>query len=102
MFEETNALLACSDLFHHNGDVEPVTKADIAGRFRQMLVECQQGPLARHLPRRQHTEPTLNRLAALKPHIVATTHGFTFIGDGAHAIRDLAQAGREILGPPID
>ena len=45
LFEETQGTLLCSDLFHQNGDVEPSTSADVVGRFKQMLVEYQQGPL---------------------------------------------------------
>ena len=67
LFEETQGTLLCSDLFHQNGDVEPSTSADVVGRFKQMLVEYQQGPFAHYLPYTPYTEPTLQRLAALKP-----------------------------------
>jgi hypothetical protein len=35
LFEETQRVLFCSDLFTHNGDVEPITEGDILGRARQ-------------------------------------------------------------------
>ena len=97
LFEETQGTLLCSDLFHQNGDVEPSTSADVVGRFKQMLVDYQQGPLANYLPYTPHTEPTLQRLAALKPRTLATMHGSTFIGDGERAIADLAQAMKDVL-----
>ena len=88
----------CSDLFHQNGDVEASTSADVVGRFKQTLVEYQQGPLAHYLPYTPNTEPTLQRLAALKPRTLAAMHGSTFVGDGAQALADLAQAMRDVLG----
>ena len=98
LFEETSGTLLCSDLFHQTGDVEPSTSADVVGRFKQTLVEYQQGPFANYLPYTAYTEPTLQRLAALKPRTIATMHGSTFVGDGAQAITDLAQVIREVLG----
>lgn len=98
LFEETQATLLCSDLFHQNGDVEPSTYSDVVGRFRQMLLDYQKGPFANYLPYTSHTEETLKRLAALKPKTLATMHGSTFIGDGEHALEDLAMAMKEVLG----
>ena len=98
LFEETQSTLLCSDLFHQAGDVEPTTSADVVGRFKQTLVEYQQGPLAHYLPYTPNTEPTLQRLAALKPRTLAAMHGSTFVGDGAQALADLAQAMRDVLG----
>ena len=98
LFEETQGTLLCSDLFHQNGDVEPSTSADVVGRFKQMLVEYQPGPFAHYLPYTPYTEPTLQRLAALKPRTLATMHGSTFVGDGSQALADLAQVMKEVLG----
>jgi flavorubredoxin len=97
LFEETHGTLLCSDLFHQNGNVEPSTSSDVVGRFKQMLADYQQGPFANYLPYTNHTEPTLKRLAALKPRTLATMHGSTFVGDGERAIADLAQAMRDVL-----
>ena len=97
LFEETHGTLLCSDLFHQNGDVEPSTSADVVGRFKQLLVEYQQGPFAHYMPYTPYTEPTLQRLAALKPRTLATMHGSTFVGDGERALADLAQVMKEIL-----
>ena len=38
------------------------------------------------------------RLAALRPHTLATMHGSVYAGDGAQALHDLAQVFREVLG----
>lgn len=98
MFEQTQGLLLCSDLFHQNGDVEAITESDVVGRFKDMLVEYQQGPFAHYLPYASHTQHTLNRLAKLRPQILATMHGSTYVGDGAEALGRLAAAMEEVLG----
>ena len=98
LFEETQGTLFCSDLFHQNGDVEPSTSADVVGRFKQTLVEYQQGPLANYMPYTPYTESTLQRLARLKPKTLAAMHGSTFVGDGAKALTDVAQVIKEVLG----
>ena len=97
LFEENQGTLLCSDLFHQNGDVEPSTSTDVVGRFKQTLVEYQQGPLANYMAYTPYTDSTLQRLAALKPRTLATMHGSTFVGDGAQALTDLAQVIKEIL-----
>ena len=86
LFEETQGTLFCSDLFHQNGDVEPSTSADVVGRFKQTLVEYQQGPLANYMPYTPYTESTLQRLAALKPRTLAAMHGSTSFGDGVQVL----------------
>ena len=98
LFEETQGTLFCSDLFHQLGDIEASTSADVVGRFEQALLEYQQGPLANYMPYTPLTEPTLERLAALKPRTLAAMHGSTFVGDGARAIGDLAQVLKNVLG----
>jgi flavorubredoxin len=98
LFEETQGTLLCSDLFHQNGDVEPSTSSDVVGRFKETLVEYQQGPLANYMPYTPYTDSTLQRLAALEPRTLAAMHGSTFVGDGAQALTELAQVIREILG----
>jgi flavorubredoxin len=97
LFEETHGTLLCSDLFYQSGDVEPSTSSDVVGRFKQTLADYQKGPLANNLPYTNQTEPTLKRLASLKPRTLATMHGSTFVGDGERAIADLAQAIRDVL-----
>jgi flavorubredoxin len=97
LFEESQGTLLCSDLFHQNGDVEPSTSADVVGRFKQTLIEYQQGPFANYMPYTPYTDSTLRRLAALKPRTIATMHGSTFVGDSTKALGDLALVLKEVL-----
>jgi len=99
LFEETERTLLCSDLFHQEGDVEPMTESDVIGRCRKTLVEYQQGPLANYMPYCTLTDATLQRLAALQPKRLATMHGSVYVGDGSKALQDLAVVWREVLGP---
>lgn len=97
MFEETQGTLLCSDLFTHQGNVEPQTTLDVVGRFRDGLIRDQQGPFANAYPYTPQTGETLRRLAALNPKTLALMHGSTFTGDGKRALEDLATAMQEIL-----
>jgi flavorubredoxin len=97
MFAEIHRTLLCSDLFHHAGDVEPLTESDLVGRARQTLVQYQAGPFADYMPYTENTGPIINGLADLKPKTIATMHGSTFVGDGERALRDLALMMRETL-----
>jgi flavorubredoxin len=98
LFEETQGTLFSSDLFHQNGEVEPLTRSDVIDRARQTLMDYQAGPLANYMPYTQHTDKILQRLADLHPQTIATMHGSAFAGDGDRAIRDLAIVLREVLG----
>ena len=98
MFEETQRTLFCSDLFHHYGDVEPLTAGDIVGRTRQALLDMQKGPFAYYLPYTAQTRCIFERLAGLDPKTLAVMHGSSFSGDGAQALRDLAEVIRETSG----
>ena len=98
LFEETQGTLFCSDLFHQNGEVEPLTQSDVIDRVRQTLIEYQASPLANYIPYTPHTNGILQRLADLQPQTIATMHGSTFSGDGERAIRDLAIVLHEVLG----
>ncbi|MGH7807781.1 MAG: MBL fold metallo-hydrolase, partial [Thermodesulfobacteriota bacterium] len=71
MFEESNQTLLCSDLFHHFGDVEPLTESDIVGRTRKALQDMQKTPFAYYVPYTPQTDRILQRLAALKPKTLA-------------------------------
>ncbi|PMB52925.1 MBL fold metallo-hydrolase [Fischerella thermalis CCMEE 5201] len=97
-FEEEHKTLLSSDLFHQNGNVEPLTESDIMERVRKTLVDYQSGLFANYMPYTQHTKQTLHRLAGLQPKTIAIMHGSTFIGDGECALRDLATVMREVLG----
>lgn len=90
MFEETNGVLFCSDLFHQNGDTEPLTTSDLVEAARDTIVEYQKGPLANYMPYTKSTDGELKRLAELKPRVLAAMHGSAFEGDGAQALNDYA------------
>jgi flavorubredoxin len=98
MFEETNGTLLSSDLFHQNGNVEPLTESDVIERVRKTLVDYQAGLFANYLPYTKHTDSILQNLADLKPRTIAPMHGSAYAGDGERAIRDLAGVMREVLG----
>ena len=97
LFEENSATLLCSDLFHQNGAVEPITESEIVSRFKETLIECQQGPFANYLPFTSKTEQMLKRLADLEPKTIATMHGSTYVGDGKTAINELSQVLKDVL-----
>lgn len=98
LFEEVTRTLLCSDLFTHEGDVEPITESDVVDRAKRSLVDGQKGPFANAYPYTPLTEPILNGLADLQPNRLALMHGSSFAGDGGKALRDLATVMREVLG----
>jgi len=101
-FEETQRTLFCSDLFHHDGEVEPVTETDVLDRVRATLVQYQAHPvLANYMPYTPHTGQMLEKLAELKPRTLAIMHGSSYRGDGQRAIRELAVVMREVLGEQV-
>jgi len=99
LFDETTGVLFCSDLFHQAGDVEPVTESSVIERFRDTLLNYQQGPLADYMPYTPNTETYISELAALKPSACATMHGSTYVGDGAKALVELGTVVKEVFGP---
>ncbi len=98
LFEEVTRTLLCSDLFTHEGDVEPITESDILDRARESLVQGQQGPFADAYPYTALTRPILEGLAELRPKRLALMHGSAYSGDGGQALRDLAIVMQEVLG----
>lgn len=98
LYEENTGTLFCSDLFHQNGDVEPITSSDVVGRFKEAITVYEQSPMAGYLPYTPTTEQILKRLADLKPKTLAPMHGSAFTGDGEAAINDLARAMKDMLG----
>ena len=100
LFEETQKTLLCSDLFHHMGDVEPLTTSDVVGRSHQAMKEYQTGILADYVPYTPLTAQNLKKLADLKPKTLAIMHGSSFTGDCARALDDLDVALRDVFGPP--
>lgn len=99
LFEETQGMLLCSDLFHQTGDVEPLTESDVVGRSYQAMQNYQAGILAEYVPYTRLTAKNLQKLAALKPKMLAVMHGSSFRGDCAKALGELDQAFRKTFGP---
>jgi hypothetical protein len=90
LFEETRKTLFCSDLFHHFGNVEPVTTSDLIEPTRQAMQQLQQGPLAGYMPYTRQTEGVLRSLAGLKPETLAVMHGSSYVGPADRLLIDLA------------
>ena len=80
LFEETRKTLFCSDLFHHFGNVEPVTTSDLIEPTRKAMQQLEQGPLAGYMPYTRQTEGVLRSLADLKPETLAVMHGSSYSG----------------------
>jgi flavorubredoxin len=99
LFEESERTLFCSDLFHQWGRREPATADSIMERCKDALLESEAGPFANYVPYTHHTGRVLHTLAEYSPKTLAAMHGSTFYGDGAQALRDLATAMRDVLGP---
>ena len=97
LFEETNRTLFSSDLFTHEGEVEPLTDNTIVERARETYLSYNAGPLAGYQPYTRQTEQNLEKLIALAPVTIAAMHGSSFMGDGAQALRDLGAVMRELL-----
>ena len=99
MFEETRRTLFCSDLFHHFGNVAPITTSDLVGPSRQAFHKMQQGPLASYMPYTRQTHDLLRSLAELKPQTLAVMHGSSYTGPAAHLLTDLADVIAEMYEP---
>ena len=83
IYDEVSGVLFCGDLFTQLGN-EAITEGDIvqpAIRAEEIFHATSIGPA---------TAPTIRRLAALKPKVLALMHGPTFRGDGAAALEALA------------
>lgn len=103
LFEETGRILLCSDLFHQDGEVEPLIDSidELMARAKNTLLRYQTGPFANYLPFTSKTEAHLARLAALNPVLIAPMHGSSFKGDGEHALHELAKLFRLLETPRI-
>lgn len=99
LFEETQRTLFCSDILHQNGNLEPLTSSDVVGRFRQTLIDYQQGPLANYLPYTNQTRPILSRVATLQPKTLAIMHGSAYQGDCQKALSEYSDVLEEVLNP---
>ncbi|MBL9173456.1 MAG: MBL fold metallo-hydrolase [Verrucomicrobiales bacterium] len=98
LFEETRRTLFCSDLFHHFGDVAPVTSSDLIGPTRDAMQRMQSGPLAGYIPYTGQTGEVLESLAELHPETLAVMHGSSYVGTADQLLGDLAGVIREHFG----
>lgn len=98
LFEETGKTLFCSDLLLQMGETAPLTQDSIVERARQALIEGEAGPFAHATPYTQVTGRMLEKLAAQEPRTLATMHGSSYSGDGAHELREFAAVLSEVLG----
>ena len=84
VFEESTGTLLCGDLFTHLGDGPALTETDVVGP----------AIVAEDLFAFSSLHPgmgaTIRRLATLRPRTLALMHGSSFAGDGAAALRALA------------
>ncbi|GAA4869483.1 hypothetical protein [Luteimonas vadosa] len=84
MFETTTGTLFCSDLFTRIGDAGATSTDDplpAAREGEELFHATSVGPA---------TAPTLRRLAALQPRVLALMHGPAWLGDGADPLLRLA------------
>jgi flavorubredoxin len=100
LFEETQQTLFCSDLFHHFGNVEPLTNSDLIEPARQAMQQMQQGPLAGYLPYTRQTESVLRSLAGLNPQTLAVMHGSSYRGQTTQLLTNLASVIKENFDQP--
>ena len=100
LFEETRRTLFCSDLFHQNGNVEPLATASLMDRCQQVLSAYQIGPLANYVPFTANTETILKGLASLNAKTLAVMHGSSFAGDCGAAFHELAWVMKKVLDRP--
>ena len=91
IYEETTGTLFSSDLFTQFGPAAPTTESEIVG---PAIATEKAVP---YMPVTKLTEPTLRRLAGLKPTTIALMHGPAFKGDGAAALTALADHYRDRL-----
>ena len=95
LFEETRKTLFCSDLFHHFGNVEPVTTTDLIEPTCQAMRQMEGGPLAGYMPYTRQTEGVLRSLAELKPETLAVMHGSSYRGQCDRLLTELAAVIKE-------
>jgi flavorubredoxin len=100
LFEENQRTLFCSDLFHQDGELEPLVHSSVIDRCRETLSNYQAGPLASYVPYTPNTGRILDGLASLNPKTLAIMHGSSFSGNCAEAIRDLAVVMKDVLDKP--
>jgi flavorubredoxin len=84
LYEEGTGTLLCGDLFTQIGDGPALTEGDVVGP----AIAAEDA--FRFSSLNPGTGATIRRLAALSPRTLALMHGPSFAGDGAAALRSLA------------
>lgn len=84
LYEESTGTLLCGDLFTQLGDNPPLTEGDIVGP----AIAAEE--LFNYSSLNPAMGTTIRALAALAPRTLALMHGPSFAGDGAAALRALA------------
>ena len=86
MMEEATGTLLCGDLFTQAGHDNPaLTESDILGPSEAMRRALD------YYAHATNSAETLERLAVLEPKVLACMHGSAYAGDGAAALRALAE-----------
>ncbi|MCW5558989.1 MAG: MBL fold metallo-hydrolase [Verrucomicrobiae bacterium] len=99
LFEETQGILFCSDLFHQTGEREALMEdASLLERTRDAMAQYEAGPLMAYLPYTPNTSRLLGELAGFNPRTLAIMHGSSYTGDGAAMLRDLGPVLEGIYG----
>jgi flavorubredoxin len=87
LFDQTTQTLFCGDLFTQPGmGEEPLVSGDILGPSEAFRGQMDYFSHTRDAPR------MIEKLAALKPKVLACMHGSAWSGDGAGMLRSLGQA----------
>ncbi len=86
LYEETTGTLLCGDLLTHAGNGAALVDSDLIGPA--MAAEA----LFRYSSLAPDTATVMRRLADLAPRTLALMHGSSYNGDGAAALRELADA----------
>jgi len=86
LFDESTGTLLCGDLFTQGGSTPPpVTEKDILGPS-----ELFRKPMD-YFAHSTRSSVILEKLAALKPQLLACQHGSSYRGDGAALLRELSR-----------
>jgi flavorubredoxin len=93
IFDETRRTLFCGDLLTHGGDGPAITEADITG------AACAMEDMFHAMTMAPSTAGVLRALADLAPATLAIMHGSSYRGDGAAALRRLADYCARAMAP---
>ena len=97
LFEETQGVLFCSDLFTQTG-LQTALATDVVDRAHAALVAEQLGPFHDSIAYNAKTDAILAELAALQPATLAVMHGASYTGACGDAIDALRGSLREVVG----